>query len=79
MTRHQTEQLGWVGVVLILSAYMGNVVGWWPASSAWYLLANVAGSVLLILEAKRVKNWQPVVLNAVWLLVALVGIARSIW
>lgn len=79
MTRNQTESLGWVGVGLILASYLGNVFGWWSAESIWYLLANLFGSVLLIIEAKRVKNWQPVVLNVVWLLVALVGIARSIW
>lgn len=79
MTRNQTEELGWAGVALILGAYLGNVFGWWSAENVWYLLANVAGSAALIVEAKRVKNWQPVVLNVVWLAVAAVGILRVLW
>lgn len=79
MTRHQTEELGWIGVALILGAYLGNVIGWWPAENTGYLLANIIGSLCLVVEARRVKNWQPVVLNVVWAFVAFVGIMRALW
>jgi hypothetical protein len=71
-----TEGLGWYGVVTILIAYAAISFGWLVASNPVYLLLNLTGSIGIGIDAYAQKNWQPVVLNAVWMAIAVIGIAR---
>jgi hypothetical protein len=69
-----TESLGWYGVAAILAAYAGANFGWMSVHSPLYLILNLTGSLGIAIDAYAQKNWQPVVLNAVWFLIAGIGI-----
>jgi hypothetical protein len=70
------ELLGWLGVICILSAYTFLTLGLVTIHSPWYLLLNCGGSAIIILHSYLHKDYQPLVLNSIWLLVALIGLAR---
>lgn len=72
-SRFYTELVGWYGVVAILFAYTGNMFGWFTVQHPAYLALNITGSLGIVIDAWQQKNWQPVVLNAIWILVAIIG------
>jgi hypothetical protein len=71
------QVIGWVGVTLILIAYTLNVFGVLAASDLTYGILNLLGAFGVIISSLAKKDYQPTVLNAVWLVVALIGIIRS--
>ena len=68
------EILGWVGMVLILFAYVGVSTQWAQADSVGYQVTNAIGAALLIYSTYKTKSYPVMVLNIVWLLVAVVAI-----
>lgn len=70
------EQMGWVGVALVVGAYALNVVGLLAVTDTGYLLANVVGSLGIMIDAKKDGNQQAAVLNLIWLLIGLLGIVQ---
>ncbi|MFA5130040.1 MAG: hypothetical protein WC477_03935 [Patescibacteria group bacterium] len=70
-----TELYGWIGVLCILGAYAAVNFHWLSPTSILYLSLNAFGSLGVVVDAFNQKNWQPVVLNAFWFLIALYGIA----
>lgn len=76
MKKFVIEGLGWYGVLAILSAYALLSFDQISAHSVAYQLLNASGAVGIGVDALYAKNYQPVVLNAVWLLIALVALSR---
>ena len=76
MNKAIVNDIGWVGVALILLAYLLNSLGTISASDTRYLLLNIAGSVCVGYEAFKKKDRQPVALNIVWALIAVVALIR---
>lgn len=76
MTTFMHETLGWIGVVFILVAYAGNAFGFFASDAIVYLVLNVFGALGIMIDAAAQKNYQPVVLNVIWLLIAVIGIVR---
>ena len=68
------EALGWVGVVLVLGAYFFATIGQLDAQSWLFQVANLVGAVFLISSSLKHHDWQPVAVNTVWALIAIVGI-----
>jgi len=66
--------MGWYGVCAILGAYILVSFGVIVTKSYIYQLLNLTGAIGIMLEAASKKDKQPVVLNVVWALVALVAI-----
>lgn len=69
---------GWYGVLAILAAYAlvtFDVIG---VKSYAYQLLNLSGAVGIIVEAASKKDVQPVVLNIVWAIVAIVAVTRLV-
>lgn len=75
-TRFYTELAGWYGVVAILIAYAANMFGWMDIHHPAYPFLNITGSLGIMIDAWKQKNWQPVVLNAIWILIALIGMIK---
>jgi len=73
-----TEGFGWVGVIAILAAYALLIFGAYDVGDWQYHALNGIGAVGIILDAFAQKNWQPVVLNAVWLGLAAFGIVSAL-
>lgn len=72
-----TEGVGWYGVAAILLAYALLTLEVWSASSVWFQVLNATGAAGIMVDAAAQKNWQPVVLNAVWLVIALFGLLKA--
>ena len=74
----QKDIIGWIGVLLILVAFTLTTFGVINAKDIAYGLLNFAGALGIVISSYAKKDFQPVILNAVWLLVAIVGIIRSL-
>lgn len=72
------EAAGWIGVAAILAAYLANLSGYLDVRHPAYLTLNIAGSVGVMIDAWHQKNWQPAVLNLVWMIAAAIGLIRLI-
>jgi hypothetical protein len=70
------ELYAWYGVIAILAAYMLTTLGILPSSNKMVLLLNITGSGGILIDALKSKNYQPVVLNAIWLIIAVIAIVR---
>ncbi len=70
------ELIGWVGFILIVSAYLFVTIKLVEASSASYHLMNFVGALCMVVNAKY-KGARPLFwLNIVWSLVAIIGLLQ---
>ncbi|MDD5462111.1 MAG: hypothetical protein PHG00_10860 [Methylococcales bacterium] len=77
MTDKHFERIGWIGFILIVSAYLFITVKLMAVSSTGYHLMNLAGALCMIVNARH-KRAQPLVwLNIVWFLIAVMGLINS--
>ncbi|MBI4691914.1 MAG: hypothetical protein HY773_00490 [Candidatus Terrybacteria bacterium] len=73
-----TEILGWYGVVAIVAAYIMVTFSFIKPTDLLYLILNGTGAVGIVADAFNDKNYQPVVLNLIWAVVAIVAIIKLI-
>jgi hypothetical protein len=78
MKKQTISLIGWYGVLAILAAYVLVTFNLVAAKSYWYQLLNLTGALGLIIEAFSKKDVQPVALNAVWAVVAIIGLAQLV-
>jgi len=76
MTRN--DFLGWAGVLLILAAFILTTFSIINPETLIYGVLNFAGALGIIISSYAKKDFQPVLLNIVWLLIAMIGIVRSL-
>jgi hypothetical protein len=70
------ELIGWLGFILIVSAYLLITIKLVEVSSAPYHLMNLIGALCMVANAKH-KGARPLLwLNIVWALVAIVGLLK---
>ena len=72
------QVIGWYGVVAIVIAFTLLNFGILGTDSLVYQLLNLTGAIGIIIEAGSKKDYQPVALNIVWLLVAIYGLLQII-
>jgi len=77
-TLNARELAGWTGVLLILLAYCLVTLGGLQPSDLLYSLMNLFGALGIIASSYSKRDLQPVFLNLVWLLVAAIGIFKSL-
>ena len=65
-----------VGALLILVAYAAAQVGAMDQHSRSYLMLNLVGSVILAVLALHERLWGFLLLEAVWAMVSLWGLAQ---
>lgn len=70
------EAGSWYGVVVILIAYMGVSFGYFEPSDPLPIFFNITGSITMLLDAWKDRNWQPVVINIIWILIAGVTLLK---
>ena len=63
--------IGTAGLVLLLSAFFFNLLGWLGTETVLYNLLNIAGSALLTFYAIRLDSIPFLVLEVTWGLLAL--------
>jgi hypothetical protein len=77
--KHQAVSvIGWYGVLAIISAYALVSFGIVGFHSLGYQLLNLTGAIAIVSEAYSKKDYQPVVLNILWSVIALVALAQII-
>ena len=78
--RHKTENfIGWIGVVAIVAAYLMVSFKIIEPSNIYYQLMNLAGSICIITEATTKKDYQPIVINVFWGIIAIIAIGIIIF
>lgn len=77
-TTKARELTGWLGVLLILLAYSLVTLEVLHPSSTLYGVMNLFGALGIIASSYSKRDFQPVFLNLVWLLVAAIGIFKSL-
>lgn len=70
------EKIGWLGFILIVSAYLMVTIRIVAVNSANYHLLNFFGAICLVANAKHSKAWPLFWLNIVWCIVALIGLLQ---
>ena len=74
-TKH-IELIGWLGFILIVSAYLFVTIKLVTVSSAPYHLMNLFGALCMVVNARH-KGATPLFwLNIVWALVAIIGLLQ---
>lgn len=68
--------LGWYGVAAILSAYILLNLNVVSSQSMSYQLLNVTGAICIAYDSFKDKDYQPVVLNIIWAIVAVIAIVK---
>ena len=77
MTNKHFEQIGWIGFILIIGAYLFVTLKLLDVSSTTYHLMNLSGALWLVVNAKH-KEAKPLFwLNVVWSLIAVIGLMQS--
>ena len=78
MSFHLFDLAGFVGVVLIIVAYLLLQLEKLPSSSPKYSLLNAAGALLIIISLIFAFNLSAFIVEAFWFLISLVGLWRSL-
>ncbi|MDP1737404.1 MAG: hypothetical protein Q8L23_08185 [Caulobacter sp.] len=71
-----TDAVGVAGVLLILAAYAGGIVGKLHPQQALSLFANLIGASMILLSLTVDFNLSAVLMEGAWALFALGGLVR---
>ena len=72
------EVIGWVGTVLILSAYFLLTLRKLSRESKLYHLMNLVGGLSIVINSVVNQAYPPAALNIAWSLIALYGIVKGV-
>jgi len=73
------EIIGWIGMSIILLAYLLISFGALSPRSILYQMLNVVGSVGILYISFKKRAYQPAILNVIWVIVALIAILAIIF
>ncbi len=71
-----SEIIGWSGVLMILSAYILLSVGLLSSTNVYYQILNLLGAGGIVYHSLVKKDYEPMVLNIIWALVAVLAIIK---
>ncbi|MCA9349095.1 hypothetical protein KC878_03045 [Candidatus Saccharibacteria bacterium] len=71
--------LGWYGVCAILCAYTLVSFRIIDANGYSYQLLNLSGAAGIFIETSYKKDRQPAVLNAIWIIIAMIAILQLLF
>lgn len=69
--------VGWIGAGLVILAYALVSIQKVESKSVAYQLMNLIGGILLIISSIYVKFYQSVLINVIWVAVAIISILVS--
>jgi hypothetical protein len=72
------DLVGFIGVLLIIVAYLLLQLDKLPSSSPRYSLLNAAGALLIMVSLIFAFNLSAFIVEAFWFLISLVGLWRSL-
>ena len=71
------EIIGWIGALLIVGAYYLNMNGKLKSTSSAYIICNLIGGVFFIINTFVHKAYPSVLVNVVWVIIALSAILKK--
>jgi predicted membrane protein len=78
MNFHLFDLAGFIGVLLIVVAYLLLQLDKLPSSSPRYSLLNAAGALLIMVSLMFAFNLSAFIVEAFWFLISLLGLWRSL-
>ena len=78
MNFHLFDLAGFIGVLLIVVAYLLLQLDKLPSSSPKYSLLNAGGALLIIVSLIFAFNLSAFIVEAFWFLISLLGLSRSL-
>lgn len=69
--------IGTIGIALILFAYFLNTMRYIPVNGKFFYVLNSIGGALSCYAALLITFWPFVILEAVWTLVSIYGLMRT--
>ena len=78
MNFHLFDLAGFIGVLLIVVAYLLLQLEKLPSSSPRYSLLNAGGALLIIVSLIFAFNLSAFIVEAFWFLISLLGLWRSL-
>ncbi len=78
MNIHLFDLAGFIGVLLIVVAYLLLQLDKLPSSSPRYSLLNAGGALLIIASLIFAFNLSAFIVEAFWFLISLLGLWRSL-
>jgi hypothetical protein len=69
-----TNIIGWMGAILYIVAYFLLTIQVISSTSLSYHLLNILGALGLIINACHLKDSPNIIVNVVWLLIALMAV-----
>ena len=70
--------VGWIGMVLLISAYALVTTGRILGPSLTFQLMNLVGGGSLMVNSAYYGAWPSAALNLVWVVIGLVGLTRGL-
>jgi predicted membrane protein len=78
MNFHLFDLAGFIGVLLIVVAYLLLQLDKLPSSSPRYSLLNAAGALMIMVSLIFAFNLSAFIMEAFWFLISLLGLWRSL-
>jgi hypothetical protein len=78
MNFHLSDLVGFIGVLLIVVAYLLLQLDKLPSSSPRYSLLNAGGALLIMVSLIFAFNLSAFIVEAFWFLISLLGLWRSV-
>lgn len=79
MMKRIIELFAWYGAIVILGAYILLEFSFLKPSDIAYQLLNFTGSFGILVHAYEKRDYQPVLLNIIWAIIAFLVIVRLIF
>ncbi|WP_017931373.1 CBU_0592 family membrane protein [Robiginitomaculum antarcticum] len=73
-----TDFIGNIGIVFIISAYIGLTTQRLSSTSKLYLILNAGGAALILFSLFFAFNLSAFLIEAIWLIVSLYGLLRLV-
>lgn len=68
--------IGWLGTIILFTAYAANAWGFIPSTGLTYSIANLVAAVLLGIRVWADRNWSNLVLEIFFGFIAIVSLIR---
>ncbi len=75
----EIEIFGWVGTAMILLAYILSNFGVLNSASLVYQVLNIVGAFAIVYHSFIKRDFQPMVLNIIWALVAVLAVVKVLF
>ncbi len=77
MSAETTRFIGFIGVAMVLVAYFANQQRWLSSDNWLFPLANMLGSLLMMISLYTEWNFPSFVINGAWAAISFWGLVKG--